>query len=215
MTEILCRVDRATRTPVVFITDTVDYENNSVLSWIKGEPQVVSLNYYHQTGPLSAADEEVLRTRYARNFNDPEVIVRHRLPRTKRELTNILAKPGRPKKEQEPLTSIELENQNMTAVFDKRASDKPAAPVVTPAPAQEPTPAEAPTPQQLFAAIEQMRVETAKAIAMSMEQLNNAIAAHTRPARKSAAPAKKARAKRNFTAPESRKPAARKISTKL
>lgn len=183
MTEILCRVDRTSRTPIVFIADTVDYEKNTVSSWIKGEAQTVSLNYYHQTGPLSAADEEVLRTRYSRNFNDPEVAVRHRLPRTKKELANILAKPGRQKKD-EQLTSVEKETVPSVPVaptFDKRATDvKPAEP-------------DAPTAQQIFAALEQFRVETTQQIAAAMEQLNQAVVSARKPAKKGRAPVMAAR----------------------
>ncbi len=199
MTEILCRVDTATRSPVVFIADTVDYPAHTVSAWIKGDPQTVSLDYYHQTMPLSAADEEVLRQRYARNFNDSNVRVRHRLPRTVKVLENILAKPGRPKASSEPLTSIEKAQQ----------------PVEQPAPATHVPVATAdnPTPQALFAAIEQMRVDQAKQFAAAYEMLNSAMA--NLPQAERRAGAKTRASRKQVIATAARKPAAKKIPTKL
>lgn len=92
MTEIICRLDIAKKQPVVFLTDSID--NGQITAWAGGQANVVGLDYYHQTGPLSAADEEVLRARYAKATADKSVKIRHRLPRVRRHLENILAKPA-------------------------------------------------------------------------------------------------------------------------
>jgi hypothetical protein len=200
MTEILCRVDRSNSSPVVFIADTVDYDKHTVQAWTKGDAQTVSLNYYHQTGPLSSSDEEILRQRYARAFNNPDVVVRHRLPRTVKVLENILAKPGRPRINHVELTSVEKAIQK--------------APELPPEPQHTAVATVAPTPQELLAAIEQMRIETAQQIANAMHNLNAAIGAV--PKRQRAAPAKQARASRKQVVAEaSRKPAAKRIPTKV
>lgn len=214
-TEILARVHTATRTPVVFVAGTVNYEARTIQSWIKGEPQTVSLNYYHETGPLSAADEEILRKRYATNFNDPEVRVRHRLPRTTPERENIIAKPGR--KSADGLTSVERANlkaqEKPTQALARRADDKAAAPVAQPAPAT--ITANTPTPQQIWEAIEAHRVESMKQIADAMEELKamQQVATPNRAARRRAQPAKKATARKATS--KSRSPKAKPIQTKV
>ena len=116
MTEILCRVDTAKKQPVVFIPHSID--NNNIIAWINGAEQIVSLDYYHSTGPLSAADEEVLRKRYAAATGNTFVKARHRLPRVPRILENILAKPPKAA----PVATV-------------------PAPVATPAPTPAPAPA--------------------------------------------------------------------------
>ncbi len=165
-TQILCRVD-TNRIPVVFLTDSIDYDKGHILSWTKGEPQVVSLSYYHTTLPLSAADEEILRQRYARAFADDDVVVRHRLPRTERVRENILSKPGR-KAGSEPKLSVE---------------QAPVAPVQAVAVPVDITP----TPQQLFAAIEGMRVEFAQQFANALAELKATPVARKRPPAKKVA----------------------------
>jgi hypothetical protein len=89
MTEILARVDVATQTPVVFFPHSVDKQH--ILAWMNGKETIVTLDYYHTTKPLSAADEEILRSRYAKATGDTAVFVRHRLPRVPRERPNMLA----------------------------------------------------------------------------------------------------------------------------
>lgn len=91
VTEILCRLDVAKNAPVVFFRGSIDGE--MILAWCNGAEEVTSLAYYHTTKPLSAADEEVLRQRYATVTGDKAVRVHHRLPRVPRERMNLLAAP--------------------------------------------------------------------------------------------------------------------------
>jgi hypothetical protein len=89
--EILCRIDPATKQPVVFITDTI--HNGQIQAWKgEGKSEYVPLDYYHMTGPLSASDERVLCERFVKATNAAGLVkIRHRMPRTSRPLPNLLA----------------------------------------------------------------------------------------------------------------------------
>lgn len=120
-TEILCRYDPEKRKPVVFISSR-NFDGGMIESWISGPATEMSpLSYYHTTLPLSAADEVVLRNRFAKALSDNNVQIRHRLPRTSREVPNRLA---------------------------RSVANSVAAPVSDPSPTPAPTPAPA---QGLFA----------------------------------------------------------------
>lgn len=91
-TDILCRFDAAKREGVVFLADTM--KGNKIQAWNgTGNPVYVPLDYYHQTGPLSASDEKVLMERFkqATNRADQIVRLRQRLPRVSRPLPNMLS----------------------------------------------------------------------------------------------------------------------------
>ncbi len=91
-TEILCRFDPEKKKPVVFITSR-NFEGGMIESWITGNAtEMTPLSYYYTTLPLSAADEVLLRNRFAKAVNDNNVQIRHRLPRTTREVPNRLAR---------------------------------------------------------------------------------------------------------------------------
>jgi len=103
-TDILCRFDAAKREGVVFLADTM--QGNQIQAWNgTGNPQWYPLDYYHMTGPLSAADEKVLMERFkqATNRQDQVVKLRQRLPRTPRPLPNMLS-PS-PEKQEKKLES--------------------------------------------------------------------------------------------------------------
>lgn len=89
--EILCRIDPATTKPVVFVTDSI--HNGKIQAWNgEGKAEYVPLDFYHMTGPLSAADERILCERFVKQANVTGVVkIRHRLPRTSRPLPNLLS----------------------------------------------------------------------------------------------------------------------------
>jgi hypothetical protein len=91
-TDILCRFDAAKQEGVVFLADTM--KGNKIQAWNgTGNPVWVPLDYYHQTGPLSAADERVLMERFKQSTNRGDTVVRlrQRLPRVSRPLPNLLS----------------------------------------------------------------------------------------------------------------------------
>ncbi len=128
MTEILCRIDHSTKParPVVFIPSTLDA--GSMLAWTSGtDTNVVTLDFYHSTGALSAHDEEVLKSRFAKATNTKDVRIRHRLPRVARVLENVLSRPGRP-----PATSTA---NNAPVILPVKVKGKPGPkPKAKPAP---------------------------------------------------------------------------------
>jgi hypothetical protein len=156
MTAILTRID-ANQVPVVFIADTFNKEAGTIQAWIKGAPQVVSLDYYHTTQPLSEADEKILAQRYSRSTGDNNVTIRQRLPRTERVIPNRLAKEPRQKP---PVEAAPL-------------------PVVAETPVAVPNGPAAPTPEQMMAVLEQQRVEFMQQMAARDEQMAKLIAALT------------------------------------
>lgn len=160
MTEILCRFDADKRLPVVFIPASIDGPN--ILCWIDGKESVVPLDYYHMTGPLSAADEEVLRQRYAIATGDSFVKIRHRLPRVARVLENVLSKP-------------KAGSDHTTPLSVRRAPKPVAGPAVrrrTVTPASVST-AQA-TPADVLAAIEAARQDFATRMDAIMSSLSPA-----------------------------------------
>lgn len=89
-TGVLCRWDGEKNKPVVFNTNKM--EGGMIESWISGDPEMVPLSYYHTTLPLASADEKLLAARYAKATGDKNVQIRHRLPRTVKEVPNRIAK---------------------------------------------------------------------------------------------------------------------------
>lgn len=106
-TDILCRFDAAKREGVVFLADTM--KGNKIQAWNgTGNPVYVPLDYYHQTGPLSASDEKVLMERFkqATNRQDTVVRLRQRLPRTSRPLPNLLSAGKEPESVLQPAPTV-------------------------------------------------------------------------------------------------------------
>jgi hypothetical protein len=92
VTEILCRFDVGTQTPVVFLRDTIN--DGKIQVWSEGnKPEYKPLDYYGVTRHLSAADERALMERFkaATNRQDAVVRINHRLPRTPRPSVNLIA----------------------------------------------------------------------------------------------------------------------------
>lgn len=90
-TNILCRFDSANNRPVVFIADTIN--EKEITAWSGGKRFKTTLDYYHQTLPLSQADNIVLRNQFATATKDNDVIIRNRLPRKNRMRPNLIATP--------------------------------------------------------------------------------------------------------------------------
>lgn len=99
-TEILCRLDRATNKPVVFISHT--YANNQIQMWDGGdELKIVPLHEYQRTEMLSKADEDHVAKRFNRHFKE-QAVVRHRLPRQQRERPQLFAPHTNDNSQKEP-----------------------------------------------------------------------------------------------------------------
>lgn len=138
--EILCRYDGEQKMPVVFIANTYDPTAKTIEAWVSGAgPQLVQIDYYHGTGPLSAADEKTLCGRYTKETGQGAV-VRHRLPRQARTVPNRLSRAA--KQEQAPAVE-------KTSRKAKEATTLPAVNGLQ----------VGPTPEQLLAAIEQTRIQ--------------------------------------------------------
>lgn len=94
MSEIICRLDTISRTPVVFVADSYNEGKREIMAWKTGpmlEPMPVS--FYHGTGPLSQSDEQILARRYMEATGATDVSVRHRLPRKRRVIDSIFQQP--------------------------------------------------------------------------------------------------------------------------
>lgn len=143
-TGILCRWDGEKNKPVVFNTNKM--EGGMIESWISGDPVMVPLSYYHTTLPMAAADEKLLAARYAKATGDKNVQIRHRLPRTVKEIPNRIARTSAIKLQDVP-------------------AEAPAAPVVAEAPAPAPvveTPPAAATPAPAAKAARRQPARAAK-----------------------------------------------------
>jgi hypothetical protein len=95
MTAILARLN-ADRSPAVFIADTL--ENGQLKMWDGANgTKTVGVDYYMRTEPVSDADADALRKRYAKATGQPleNVFLRQRLPRTYRERPNVIAGDGK------------------------------------------------------------------------------------------------------------------------
>jgi hypothetical protein len=80
MSQILCRLD-SQLSPVVFISDSID--DNKILAWKNGNKsaEIVSLDYYKTTLPLTIADSKLLAKKYSEATGDNDIEIRQRLPR--------------------------------------------------------------------------------------------------------------------------------------
>lgn len=130
-TEILCRFDPASQTPVVFVADTM--ENDQIQAWKGTGPiEYVPLAYYHITRALSAEDERVLTERFKSSTGKQNQIVkvRHRLPRTSRPIPNLLANSGSAFNANQPRANNEKVERRNPHAKSIDAMPVPPAPVV-------------------------------------------------------------------------------------
>jgi len=93
-TEILCRLDKNTNKPVVFIAHTM--ANGQIQMWDGSDDlRFIPLHEYQRTVPLADEDEKLVAKRFDRHFKT-QSIVRHRLPRTPQTRRTLFAQPGNP-----------------------------------------------------------------------------------------------------------------------
>lgn len=118
MIDILCRFDARDQQPVVFLRDTIQGDKIQVWNG-KGNPQVMPLDYYKMTSPLSAEDERVLMERYkqATGKQDQQVRITHRMPRNSRPLPNMLAASNS--------ASAQIKDINPPPAASRKTSAKP------------------------------------------------------------------------------------------
>ena len=139
MTAIITRVT-ADNSPVVFIADSL--KDGQIKAWTGGANlRTVGVDYYQKTQPLSEADSEHLRKRYAKATGQEleNVFVRQRLPRVYKTRPDILTN-GKPDTDAENKRSAAAKLQvEKDIAAANAASGMPPAP----APAQEPAQAPA------------------------------------------------------------------------
>jgi hypothetical protein len=92
--QIICRIDHSNK-PVVFLVDTID--NGRIKAIRDGKEEIVGLDTYKATMPVSQDDCEVLAKRYAKQAGmDTPPIIRQRLPRVYRVLGNVISRKASP-----------------------------------------------------------------------------------------------------------------------
>lgn len=79
--------------PVLFLADTYDAE--TITMWDGGEPQKVTMEFYHTTKPLNGGQIDKITKNYQRTFGN-EILVMQRLPRVLMDAP-ILRKKEQPK----------------------------------------------------------------------------------------------------------------------
>ena len=80
MSDIIVRLDTSKNKPVAFVADSID--KGQLLTWQgRGEPEIVGVDYYHSTKPISKDAAKAMAEKYAKQFADDAVTLRERLPR--------------------------------------------------------------------------------------------------------------------------------------
>lgn len=90
-THILARYDATNNRAIVFLADSIN--DSEITAWSNGKRFKTTLDHYHQTLPLSQADNIALRNQFANATKDNDVVLRDRLPRKNRKLPNLIATP--------------------------------------------------------------------------------------------------------------------------
>ena len=85
---ILVRKD-SQNNPLVFLAYSV--ERDTIKVWTEAQGEVTTtIEYYGTTKPLSSADEQVMKLRYAAATGNNDITIMHRLPRKSRVIPSLL-----------------------------------------------------------------------------------------------------------------------------
>lgn len=136
MPSILARI-AADNTPAIFLADTLKDGQLQMWDGATGA-KTVGVDYYMRTQPVSDADAEALRKRYAKATGQPleAVFLRQRLPRVYKDRPNVIAQDGGNKRAAAARAQMEADI----------AKTGTAAPAAGPAQAPAPAPAAATVP---------------------------------------------------------------------
>jgi hypothetical protein len=127
MPSILARIG-ADSSPAVFIADSLKDGQLQMWDGAAGT-KTVGVDYYMRTQPVSDADAEALRKRYAKATGQPleSVFLRQRLPRTYKERPNLIA--GQQENKRAAAARAQMEADILKA---GNGTPQPEAPTSTP-----------------------------------------------------------------------------------